>query len=135
MRIWFVGLDVHRDATAICVIKPRGVFIKRVGVATTRTALRHALKGIRGRVRIVGESGPLASWIRDSLETRLREVVVCDRRRSRLATSGAKTDRIDADKLSDLLRANRIHTVFVPRDDHALLRRMASHYIKMLRDR
>src|ERR1043166_4463783 len=44
-----------------------------------------------------------------------REVVVCDRRRTRLATSGAKTDRIDADKLSELLWKNAVHPVYLLR--------------------
>jgi transposase len=133
--MWYVGLDVHRETTAVSLRNSRGVVVRREVVATTANALRRALRGIRGRARVICESGPLVPWVRDTLETRFREIVVCDRRRTRLATSGAKTDRIDADKLSDLLRKDAVHLVHVPRGDHALMRRLASHYVKMLRER
>ena len=49
----------------------------------------------------------MAAWVFHTLSTRLREVVVCDARRNRLLVSGSKNDRIDADKLSELLRIPR----------------------------
>lgn len=132
--MWYIGLDVHLETTAISVRNNRGVVIRREIVATNAASLRRALRGIRGRVRIICESGPLVPWVRDALETRFREVFACDRRRTRL-TAGAKTDRIDADKLSDLLRKDNVHFVHIPRGEHALLRRLTAHYIKMLRER
>lgn len=126
---------MHLDTTAISIRDRRGALVKRVVVPTNRRALREALRGIRGRTRIVCESGPLAAWIHDTLETKLREVVVCDRRRTRLSTSGAKTDRIDADRLSDLGRREQIHRVHVPQGDAALLRRYALHYVRLQRER
>jgi transposase len=113
----------------------RGTIVRREIVPTNANSLRGALRGIRGRVRIICESGPLVPWVRDTLESRFRELMVCDRRRTRLATSGAKSDRMDADRLSDLLRKDIVHLVHVPRGDHALLRRLAIHYVKMLRER
>jgi transposase len=128
-------MDVHLDTTAVSVRNGRGAITKRIVVPTSRTALRQSLCGMRGRVRIICESGPLAMWVRDTLETRLREVVVCDRRRTRLTTSGAKTDRIDADRLSDLIRRDQVFAVHVPHGDAALLRRYAFHYARMLQER
>jgi transposase len=128
-------MDIHLDTTAVSVRNGRGAITKRVVVPTSRSALRQSLRGIRGRARIICESGPLAMWVRDTLETRLREVVVCDRRRTRLTTSGAKTDRIDADRLSDLIRRDQVFAVHVPYGDAALLRRYAFHYARMLRER
>lgn len=133
--MWYIGLDVHVDATAVCVRSAKGGVVRREVVATTRSALRHAMRGIRGKSRVICESGPLAPWVRDTLETRFREVVVCDRRRTRLNASGAKSDRIDADKLSEILRAGAIHSVHVPRGDQAVLRQFARHYVRMLRER
>lgn len=133
--MWYVGLDLHRETTAVSLRNSRGAVVRREVVATTAASLRRALRGIRGRVQIICESGPLVPWVTDTLETRFRQVLVCDRRRTRLATSSAKTDRINADKLSDLLRKDAVHLVHVPRGDHALLRRLATHYVKMLRER
>lgn len=133
--MWYVGLDVHLDTTAVSIRNARGVVTKRVVVPTNRIGLKHALRGMRGRMRIVCESGPLAAWVRDTLETRLRKLIVCDRRRTRLTTSGAKTDKIDSDRLSELARGERIHAVHLPQGEAALLRRYALHYARMIRER
>lgn len=131
--MWYVALDVHDETTSISIRSSRGVLVRRDVVATTRVALRRALSSLRGRARIVCEAGSMSRWIRDILETRLREVVVCDRRRSRLAAS--KSDSVDADKLSELFWKNELHPVFVPRGDQVVLRRLTMHYIRMMRER
>ncbi len=131
----FVGLDVHGEATAISIRSARGRVVRRLIVPTTSAALRRAFLKTRGRMRIVCEAGPLARWVRDTLETRLREVIVCDRRRTRLVAGGSKNDKIDADKLSELLWKNDLRPVYVPRDAHVFLRRLVTHYLRMLRDR
>jgi len=126
---------VHRATTAVSVRTARGVVIKRDVIPTIRIALRKCLATVRGRGRIVLESGPLAPCVKEFLETRLREVVVCDRRRTRLSTSGLKSDRFDADRLSGLLHANTMHCVYVPIGDPMVLRRFAIHYERMVCDR
>lgn len=133
--MWYVGLDVHRDTLAISVRNARGVIVNRRVVPTVRAAVKRAFADFPGKARIACESGPLASWVRGTIETRFREVIVCDRRRTRLSTSGAKTDRIDADKLSELLWKNTIHHVYLPRAESSVLRRFAAHYARMVRDR
>jgi hypothetical protein len=133
--MWFVGLDVHQDTFAMSVRNSRGVVVKRRVVATVRATIKRAFADIPGKVRIACESGPLAAWLRETLETRYREVIVCDRRRTRLSTSGAKTDRIDADKLSELLWKDTVHRVYLPRAESSVLRRFAAHYTRMVRDR
>ena len=133
--MWYVGLDAHLDATAVSIRNSRGAVTNRLVVPTTRAGLRRALSHIRGRVRVLCESGPLAAWLRDTLQTRYREVIVCDRRRTRLNSTGAKTDRVDADRLSDVLRRETIHVVYIPTGTAAVLRRYALHYIRMQRER
>ena len=133
--MWYVGLDVHLDTTAVSIRNTRGAVTKRTVVPTSRAALRRSLSAIRGRVLVVCESGPLAAWVHDTLETRFREVIVCDRRRTRLSTSGAKNDRIDADRLSELARRGQFCEVHVPNGDAALLRRYVLHYARMRRER
>lgn len=129
--MWYVGLDVHVGTVAISIRNSRGVIAKRDIVPTDRSALQKALRLVRGRARIICESGPLAPWVRDMLETRFREVLVCDRRRTRLTTSSSKTDRLDADKLSDLARRGGLHTVHVRRGEEAALWRHAAHFVRM----
>ena len=133
--MWFVGLDVHQDTVAISIRNARGVVVNRRVVPTVRAAVKRMFCGVSRQVRAACESGPLAAWVRETVETRYREVVICDRRRTRLSTSGAKTDRIDADKLSELLWKDTVHRVYLPRAEGFVLRRFAAHYTRMVRDR
>lgn len=133
--MWFVGLDAHIDATAVCIRSARGVVVHRKVVPTTAVALRRALNQVRGRARIACEAGPLAPWLKRLLETHLREVVVCDRRRTRLAARGGpKNDKFDADRLSECLRTGSVHAIHVPAGAHVEIRRYLFHYVRLVRD-
>jgi len=105
-------------------------------VPTTAKALRRALASIRGKARIACEVGQMAGWVKKTLQTDLREVVICDRRRTRLVLSGAsKTDRIDADRLSECLRLGSVHPVHLPEGRQLELRRLGWHHLRMLNER
>ena len=134
--MWYVGLDIHAQTTVVSIRSGKGVVVRREVVPTTAAALRRALRGIRGRVLIACEAGPLAAWIKRVLETQLREIVACDRRRTQLvARGGPKADKVDADRLSDCLRLGRVHAVYIPAGADLQLRQFAKHYVRMRRDR
>jgi transposase len=134
--MWFVGLDVHPQTTTISVRSARGAIVARHVVETNAVALRRVLAKFRGKTRIVCEASSLAFWVKRTLQTMLREVIVCDRRRTRLAIrGGSKSDKIDADALSECLRIDKIHPVFVPGLEQEELRRLARHYDRLVRDR
>jgi len=131
----YVGLDVHRSVTTGCILNARGSVRKRFAVQTTKVSLRRALASARGKVRIACESGPMACWIAEVLRTRHREVIVCDRRRTRLATCDTKNDRFDAEMLAELLRTGKQHPVYVPAPALAVVRRLAYHHERMVKER
>ena len=134
--MWFVGLDVHSEATAVSMRSARGLIVLRTVVPTTAVALRRVLARARGSVTIACEAGPLASWLKNALETKRREVIVCDRRRTRVGTrGGSKSDRFDADQLSECLRTGAIHRVYVPQGPQLELRRLLLHYVRMVGER
>ena len=134
--MWYIGLDVHAETTVISIRSARGVVVRRTVVPTTAVELRRALKQVRGRAQITFEAGPLAPWLKGILETKLRKVIVCDRRRTRIGARGAsKSDKFDADRLSDCLRAGSVHPVYVPQGQELELRRCLLHYTKMVRER
>lgn len=134
--MWYVGLDVHAETTTVSVRSARGIIVRREVVATNAASLRRVLAGTRGRVRIACEVGPLAAWIKRSLQTQLREVVICDRRRTRLTVRGGpKADKFDADRLSECLRLGTVHPVYIPEGGELQLRQLANHYVRMMRER
>lgn len=134
--MWYVALDVHAETTVFSIRSSRGMVVRRDIVPTTAKDLRHALASIRGKVRIVCEIGQMAGWVKKTLQTHLREVVICDRRRTRLVVSGgSKTDRIDADRLSECLRLGSVHPVHLPEGRQLELRRLGWHHLRMLNER
>lgn len=134
--MWFVGLDVHSETTAVSIRSARGIVVVRQVVATNAAALRRALSRTRGRVKIACESGPLAAWLTQSLQTQLREVIVCDRRRLTFGSKEqTKTDRSDADRLSACLQSGAVNPVYVPAGHGKDLRRYARHYVRMIQER
>jgi hypothetical protein len=68
------------------------------------------------------------------LKPHVTRVLVCDPRKNALLKVGNKSDRIDARKLSELLRSNLLRPVF--HDDTGLrtLREMARSYLTLTKD-
>ncbi len=64
------------------------------------------------------------SELKDSVD----ELIVCDPLRNRLLSEGAKTDKIDAEKLVLLLRSGLLKPVFHSGDEFIYLRKIVSGY-------
>jgi len=131
----YVGLDVHEETTVASFRNAAGQVVKREVVATSPTALRGMFRGLRGSIRIALESGPQAVRVVAILSTKHRHVLVCDGRRNRLLASGTKTDSIDADKLSDLLRLGALRPVYIGDAHVQQLRCLVHHYSRVTGDR
>ena len=126
---------MHCETTVVSIRSSQGVVVVRAVVPTTASALRRILGPARRRVKIACEAGPLAPWLKSVLQTQFREVIVCDRRRTRLGARGSsKSDRFDADRLSDHLRTGTLHPVYVPEGEGRELRRYLSHYVRMVKE-
>lgn len=84
---------------------------------------------------IACEAGSLAGWVSSLLSSRLRQVIICDPRQNRLLLKGTKTDRVDADNLSELVRLGALRPVFVGDAENRQLRRLVTHYLNAQCDR
>jgi transposase len=58
------------------------------------------------------EEGTQAQWLYDVVRPLVTEVVVCDPRHNKLLQSGNKSDRVDAQKLAELLRLGSLKAVY-----------------------
>ena len=75
-------------------------------VVETKTATRvQFLQGLRGDLYVTFEEGTWAAWLHGLLQPHVTKVVVCDPRKNALLKTGNKSDRIDARKLTELLRS------------------------------
>jgi transposase len=85
-------------------------------------------------VRVTFEEGTWAAWLYDLLKPHVTKIVVCDPRRNALLKEGSKSDRIDAQKLAELLRGGLLRPVYHGETGLRTLRELARSYLTISRD-
>src|SRR5271156_5013211 len=108
----YVGLDVHRDTISAAVLNESGRMVQQSILATRAAAILDFIGGMRGTLHVTFEEGTHSAWLYDLLVRRVARLVVCNPRKNALLKSGNKSDRIDARKLAELLRAGLLSPVY-----------------------
>lgn len=106
----YVGLDVHMATTSYCIRSGKGKVSGEGVVETTAQALLDLIRGISGEVHLTFEEGTQASWLYDLLRPQVAVLIVCDPRKT--SQEGNKSDPIDAQRLSELLRLGSLKPVY-----------------------
>ncbi len=107
MKRYFVGLDVSKDETAVCIRDDCGVIVTSFKKPTDPDVLLRALrKDLAQIVCVVLETGRMANWLYDELSQRGLPMVCIDARQAHAVLSQMhnKTDENDAAMLSELAR-------------------------------
>ena len=76
----------------------------------------------------------MGSLLNDLLQAQVTRVLVCDPRRNALLKEGNKSDKIDAHKLADLLRACMLHPVYHGEHGLRTLRELGRSYQTISQD-
>jgi transposase len=118
MRTYYVGMDVHQASILIVVLNGAGKIVMQSVIETGAERVRGFLKQLRGKVYVTFEEGTQANWLHDVVRPLVTEVVVCDPRHNKLLQSGNKSDRVDAQKLAELLRNGSLKAVY--HGDHGM---------------
>ena len=132
--IKYVALDLHQASTSISIRDARGRVVRREVVPMSATRILDVLDSAGGTVHLTFEEGTLSQWIYDEVVSHVAPVIVCDPRHNRLLAAGNKSDRIDADKLSDLLRLGALRPVYHERSAVAALRELVRSYNTLVED-
>jgi transposase len=106
----YLALDVHQATCSYSVRELGGRIIERGVVGTTARELVALERRLGPNLHVTFEEGTQAEWLHDLLTPHCAKLVVCNPRENRSKQN--KTDRIDADKLSDLLRLGSLRPVF-----------------------
>ena len=108
--IQYLAFDVHQ-ATVVGVARDeRGTIVLRATVATEARAILQLVKSAGPRVQVAFEEGTQAQWLHDLLVPHAEKVIVCNTRGSDPSVN--KSDRIDAEGLSERLRMGSLKPVF-----------------------
>jgi transposase len=134
MKTYYVGMDVHQASLVIVVLNGAGKVVETITLQTGAAALRSYLQRLKGRVFITFEEGTQAQWLYDLVQPLVTAVVVCDPRQNRLLTTGNKNDRLDAQKLAELLRHGSLKAV--DHQDHGVrvLKELVRNYECLVQD-
>lgn len=111
-EVKYIGMDVHQEATVIAVRNGSGKLVMESIVETKASSILQFLHGLRGELQVTWEEGTWAAWLYDLLQPHVQEVLVCNPRRNALLKEGSKNDKVDAQKLSDLLRTGMLRPVY-----------------------
>src|ERR1700741_1954865 len=130
----FVGMDVHKDAITIAVMNSAGKLIMESIIETKAITILQFIQGLRGDLHVTFEEGTWAAWLYDLLKPHVTKVVVCNPRKNALLKEGNKSDRIDARKLAELLRAGLLRSVYHGETGLRTLRELARSYLTISKD-
>ena len=128
----YVGLDVHQATTVASVRDDSGRLIARSILETHAPSLVEFFSGMRGARHVAFEEGTQSQWLYDLLVPIVDRVVVCDGRRAR--RDGNKGDRIDANRLAELLRLGGLHPVYHGSSHRADLKELTRVYRSLVED-
>ncbi len=72
----YLGIDVHRDSSTICVLSATGKRVTREVVETNGHALVDYVRRLRGKLHVCIEEGTWSEWLYEILSPHVVELVV-----------------------------------------------------------
>ena len=130
----YIGMDVHQASISFAVRDSAGKLVMESVIETKAATILEFIQGIRGSLWVAFEEGTSAAWLYDLLKPYVAKVIVCDPRKNALLKTGNKNDRVDARKLSDLLRAGLLTPVYHGESGVRTLRELGRSYLTVTKD-
>jgi transposase len=129
----YIGLDVHKESISVSVRNFLGKVVMECVIETKASTILQFIDGLRGDLRVTFEEGTWAAWLYDLLKPHVTGVEVCNPRKNALLKDGSKSDRIDANKLSELYM-NNIKSVYHGEHGLRTLKELARSYLTISKD-
>jgi transposase len=133
-NVKYVGMDVHQHTILVAVLDACGRLVMESIIETQAATILQFIHGLKGRLCVTFEEGTYSAWLYDLLSPHAAKVVVCDPRKNALLKVGSKSDRIDARKLAELLRAGLVSPVYHGDRSMRTLKELARCYLTLTRD-
>lgn len=130
--IQYLAFDVHQATVVATLRDERGDIVMRATVPTQAKAIITLVKSAGPRVHMAFEEGTQAQWLHDLIVPLAERVIVCNVRGRSETTN--KSDRIDADELSELLRIGALKPVFHGAPEILNLKELVRNYNNLVED-
>lgn len=126
----YAGLDAGSTTCVLSAVDASGKGVSEQSFATSEANIIVAAKSLKGEVHVHLEASTLAGWIRRVVKPLVARVVVSDPKQNAwIGRDPAKRDELDAYKLAELLRLNRVHEVYYPdEEDRADFKAIVQQY-------
>lgn len=124
----YIAVDWSIVNMAIARMTAKSNKITVMDVPSDVIELKTYLKNLKGTKILTIEETTTSQWLYTELRDHVDRLLICDPHRNKLLSEGAKTDKIDASKLVQLLKANLLKEVFHSADRFLNLRRVVSGY-------
>jgi transposase len=126
----FVGMDVHRNRTQVCIVNKKGKELSNRNVVNGRAAIAAELSGLKANTPVAFEAAYGTGWVVELLRDLDFEPHLAHAARCRaIADSKLKCDRVDARTLANLLRTGYLAEAWLAppevREQRVLLRQRA----------
>lgn len=108
--IKYVAFDVHKATISAAILNLDGKLVTQAVIQTDAVAIRDFLRGISGCVHLTFEEGSHWQWLFDLTRPLVTELLVCNAKHS--SSIGNKSDKADALKLAQYLRAGLLKAVY-----------------------
>ena len=130
--IQYLAFDVHQATVVASLRDEGGKVLMRATVPTEAKAILTLVRSAGPRVHVTFEEGTQAQWLHDLLIDHAERVIVCNVRGRSETTN--KSDRIDADELSELLRLGALKPVFHGAPEILTLKELVRCYTALVED-
>jgi hypothetical protein len=124
----YIGMDVHKETVSIAVMNSAELVMDSI-LETKAATILQFIQGLRGNLHVTFEEGTWAAWLYDLLKPHVAKIVVCDPRRNALLKEGNKSDKVDARKLVELLRAGLLRPVYHGANGLRTLKELSRSYL------
>jgi len=124
----YIAIDWSINNMAIARMTKKSNKITTVDVPSDIEDLQAYLKNLRGTKIVALEETTTSQWLYAELKNYADKIFICDPNRNKLLNEGPKTDKIDASKLVQILKAGLMKEVYHSTDKFLYLRRVVSGY-------
>lgn len=124
----YIAVDWSISNMAIARMTAKSNKITVIDVPSDVRGLQLYLKNLTGTKIMTIEETTTSQWLYTELKDHVDRLLICDPHRNRLLSEGPKTDKIDASKLIQLLKAGMLKEVYHSAERFLHLRRLVSGY-------
>jgi len=122
----YVAFDVHKSTITVVVLNLEGKILTQAVIQTDANSVRHFLCGLSAEVHLRLEEGTHAQWLYELSRRLVSHLIVCNARL--IKSRGKKSDRLDALKLAQHLRAGLLKGVYHPKASSERLKQLVHNY-------